>query len=50
VYFVIFEVLPCGVLGVPLDLFTVKGSSLLYEVKIVDFVKVENKESKLPWG
>jgi len=25
-----------------------KGSSVLYEVKIVDFVKVENKESKFP--
>jgi len=28
-------------------MFTVKGSSSLYEVKIVDFVKVEDKESEL---
>jgi len=28
-------------------LFTVKGSSALYEVKIVDFVEVEDKESEL---
>jgi len=38
VYFAIIEVLPCGVCGIPLDLFTVKGSGSLYKVKIVDFV------------
>ena len=47
-YCLIIEVFPLGICSVPLDLFTVKGSSLLYEVKVVDFVKMKNKEAEFP--